>query len=169
MSTRAGVLLVVGALLFMGLGAGLVFLLTRSDGTTPPSVGVRRARRRPSLGTQNLVLLPLNSGRDAYTPAVGNDLAVTPVTRSAPAEVPGGQMGLYGGPLALGTCGRNQLIGFLQGNPDRGRAWAGVQGIEPADIEPFVLGLTALILRSDTLVTNHGYRDGAAGGAGPPF
>ena len=162
-STRAVVLLVVGALLFMGLGAGLVFLLTRSDGTATPSAsGSASASTSQASDTQNVVLLPLNSGENAYTPAVGNDLAVTPVTRSAPAEVPGGQVGLYGGTLDLGSCDRTQLVGFLQGNPDKGAAWAGVQGIEPADIEPFVLGLTALILRSDTLVTNHGYRDGAA-------
>jgi hypothetical protein len=41
-------------------------------------------------------------------------------------------------------------------------AWADVRGIAVADIAEYVDGLTPVVLRSDTAVTNHGYRDGAA-------
>lgn len=54
------------------------------------------------------------------------------------------------------------MVAFLQANPQKASAWSGVLGITPGDIPAYVAGLTPLILRSDTAVTNHGFRDGKA-------
>ena len=59
-------------------------------------------------------------------------------------------------------CDPAKLIAFLQENPAKATAWAGVLGIVPADIPTFIAGLTPVVLRSDTRVTNHGFSNGAA-------
>ena len=74
----------------------------------------------------------------------------------------GDHVGLYGGTLNTTTCDKGQLILFLTQNPDKGAAWAGVLGIPATQIPAYVTGLTSVLLRSDTLVTNHGYANGLA-------
>jgi hypothetical protein len=54
------------------------------------------------------------------------------------------------------------MVAFLEANPDKAAAWAEAQGIATAEIRGFVARLTPVILRSDTAVTNHGFRDGTA-------
>lgn len=70
--------------------------------------------------------------------------------------------GLYGGTRRAATCDQQKLIAFLQANPDKARAWAKVQGIPVSDIPRYVSRLTPVLLRTDTLVTNHGYDNGKA-------
>ena len=82
------------------------------------------------------------------------DDVVTTVSGAAP--------GLYGGTEILDTCNKDALIGFMQDNIDKATAWAGVQGIDVADIPDFINSLTDVILQADTRVTNHGFRDGRA-------
>jgi hypothetical protein len=53
-------------------------------------------------------------------------------------------------------------VAFLEANPDKARAWAGVLGVRTADIETYVDGLTPVLLQRDTRVTNHGFRNGRA-------
>ena len=53
-------------------------------------------------------------------------------------------------------------MAFLEANPTEARAWADVQGIEVGEIGDYVDGLTPMVLRSDTAVTNHGFTDGVA-------
>ena len=56
-----------------------------------------------------------------------------------------------------------QLKSFLREHPDKGTAWARVQGLAgPADIDSFVDGLAPVILTKDTWVTNHGFTNGVA-------
>jgi uncharacterized protein DUF6777 len=45
-------------------------------------------------------------------------------------------------------------------SPDKAAAWAGVEGITPADIPRYVVELTPVTLRSDPAVTNHGFANG---------
>jgi hypothetical protein len=75
---------------------------------------------------------------------------------------PGDAPGLYGGTRRVANCDPAKLVAFLQANPDKAGAWASVHKIRPADIPRFVSGLTPVLLRVDTLVTNHGFRDGKA-------
>lgn len=81
-----------------------------------------------------------------------------PVITSTPATTPG----LYGGTRQVATCDKQKLISFLGANPDKGRAWAQVEGITPDQIPAYVNGLTSVILRGDTRVTNHGFENGQA-------
>lgn len=72
------------------------------------------------------------------------------------------RVGLYGGTLNQSSCDPERLITFLQGDPAKAQAWAAVEGIRVSDIPTYVRGLTPVVLRIDTRVTNHGYRDGHA-------
>jgi hypothetical protein len=76
----------------------------------------------------------------------------------------GADPGLYGGSRDAQVCDVGQLVDFMQdeANADKAEAWAGVLGISVADIPTYLEGLTAVRLRFDTRVTNHGFRDGEA-------
>jgi hypothetical protein len=97
----------------------------------------------------------------APAPPTTPDVAVPPVQTPEITTVEGGHVGLYGGTLNVATCDKNQLVIFLQQNPDKAAAWAGVVGITVAQIPSYVAGLTPVLLRSDTLITNHGYSNGS--------
>lgn len=90
----------------------------------------------------------------------GPDPAGNPSSGNVVRTASGGVPGLYGGTRNLSTCDPELLITFLQQNPDKARAWAGVQGISPADIPAYVRSLTPVLLRTDTRVTNHGFLNG---------
>jgi hypothetical protein len=109
--------------------------------------------------------------------ATGPDPFTTPVTKATPSATPtvtlpgsstqtkavsGGTAGLYGGTEQASSCDAKKMISFLAANPDKGRAWASVEGIAPADIPAYVGSLTPVLLRVDTRVTNHGFSNGAA-------
>jgi uncharacterized protein DUF6777 len=74
----------------------------------------------------------------------------------------GNTSGLYGGTLNNSTCDRQAMIKFLQAYPAKGAAWSETQGIAQADLPRYISGLTPMLLRSDTSVTNHGFSDGHA-------
>jgi len=105
---------------------------------------------------------PISTANDPFAPSVGTDQSIPPVQTNGPTTVAGGHVGLYGGTLNLTTCDRNQLVVYLQQNPTKASAWASVIGITPEQIPAYVAGLTPVLLRSDTLVTNHGFVNGRA-------
>lgn len=72
-------------------------------------------------------------------------------------------VGLYGG-SGVNACDEEELITFLQENPDKGEAFASVNGIALADIPRFINGLSEGFLLHDTPVINHGFRNGVAYG-----
>jgi hypothetical protein len=76
--------------------------------------------------------------------------------------VSGTSVGLYGGTEHLSSCDVPQMSAFLRVNPDKGRAWAEVEGIRVDQIDAFLHSLTPVVLRTDTRVTNHGFANGAA-------
>jgi len=71
----------------------------------------------------------------------------------------GSTPGLYGGTRNQASCDQAAMVGFLAANLDKARAFAEAQAIGPAEVGAFVLGLTPALLRNDTRVTNHGFRD----------
>jgi Protein kinase domain len=81
-------------------------------------------------------------------------VSLTPVVGTTP--------GLYGGTQSIGSCDVEQMIAFLQADPAKGAAWAAVQGIAVAELPDYLRGLTPVVLRVDTRVTNHGYAGGRA-------
>ncbi|MEU6314189.1 DUF6777 domain-containing protein [Streptomyces sp. NPDC047014] len=70
--------------------------------------------------------------------------------------------GLYGGTQRLGSCDVEQQVGFLTADSAKARAFAQAAGLQEEDIPKFLRGLTPVVLRADTRVTNHGFRDGRA-------
>lgn len=77
-------------------------------------------------------------------------------------SVEGAAPGLYGGTGDEAACDAAAMVEFLEENDEEAAAWAEVAGIAPADIRGYVAGLTPLVLREDTRVTNHGFSGGEA-------
>lgn len=141
----------VFALLIALVGGGVVYLLANDSGN--------QAGEAISVTTE-----PISTAIDPFTPtgSTGTDVPVTPVEPSTSVQVPGGKAGLYGGTLKTSQCDKAQLVSFLAANPDKAKAWAQVQGISVEQIAPFVNKLTSVVLRSDTMVVNHGFANGKA-------
>lgn len=70
--------------------------------------------------------------------------------------------GLYGGTQRFGSCDVEQQVRYLTADAAKARAFAEASDIEQAKIPDFLRGLTPVVLRADTRVTSHGFRDGAA-------
>jgi hypothetical protein len=141
---------VVLVLLLAGAG---IWLLTRRDKPAPVVAG--------ETGT-SITTVPIEATQDSFTEPVGSGQEITAKTTSQPVTVKGGKKGLYGGTRNESSCDREQLISFLRADPQKASAWAGVLGIAPSDIPSYVRKLTPMLLRSDTLVINHGYVNGQA-------
>jgi hypothetical protein len=105
---------------------------------------------------------PVNTATNPFLPPVGDDaMGVVPPPGSG-ATFTASTPGLYGGTLNKASCDATKLVEFLRANPDKARAWASVHGIATADIDSFVSTLTTVVLRSDTMVINHGFTGGKA-------
>ncbi|MBD0741775.1 DUF6777 domain-containing protein [Streptomyces sp. CBMA152] len=85
---------------------------------------------------------------------------------SAPVQaihsVPGSTPGLYGGTQSVASCDVEQQIRFLDADKAKARAFSETAGINQNDLPSFLRGLTPVVLRADTRVTNHGFKDGHA-------
>ncbi|MFE9881099.1 DUF6777 domain-containing protein [Streptomyces sp. NPDC005784] len=70
----------------------------------------------------------------------------------------------FGGSAQPGTCVVGKLKKFLTDpkNSARAREWARVLNIRPNEISGYIDRLTPVVLRHDTLVTNHEYKHGKA-------
>ncbi|MFE3379677.1 DUF6777 domain-containing protein [Streptomyces anulatus] len=140
----------------------LVVVLTRPDGGS-------------KAGGEVFLQAAGDSGPDPFTESTARDSEPEPGTASpsvAPSAsrtgtqatrgVDGAAPGLYGGTRKVASCDVEQQIKVLQAAPDKNRAFASVQDIEPSAVPGYLRGLTPVTLRMDTRVTNHGYRDGEA-------
>ncbi|MFC8130337.1 DUF6777 domain-containing protein [Streptomyces sp. NPDC057302] len=129
-------------------------------------------------GGPELFMQPVAAqGPDPFTDSTATSTASpSPVTRS-PQPSPtgtssptaqgvrslsGGTPGLYGGTESVGSCDVDAQVRFLTADQGKGRAFAQASGISQAGIPGFLRGLTPVVLRADTRVTNHGYRDDRA-------
>ncbi|MEV8094462.1 DUF6777 domain-containing protein [Kitasatospora sp. NPDC085879] len=135
---------------------GVVLGLVLSGGSGTPAAA------------QQVALQPAGSaGQDPFTGSV-TDQSAAPTTGTATAAAPGGgnrsggDAGLYGGTMNVSSCDVPKLSAFLAANPDKAKAWAGVEGIQPNEIDGYLKGLTPVVLRVDTRVTNHGFSNGQA-------
>lgn len=75
-----------------------------------------------------------------------------------------GATGEFGGSTKPGTCDAEKLKNFLTDskNSAKAREWARVMNISTDQIPTHIDQLTPVVLRHDTLVTNHEYKDGKA-------
>ncbi|HNJ96996.1 MAG TPA: hypothetical protein PLV13_02645 [Ilumatobacteraceae bacterium] len=132
----------------MTLTAGQVLL----EPINQPSFDPFTDDMRVGAETQPTVTLP-----DLPSTTVATTLPDQP---PPPAQVQGATPGLYGGTRNNAVCDKQSMITFLEANPEKGAAWAQVQGIAVADLRAFIEALTPVTLTKDTLVTNHGFRNG---------
>ncbi|CAL9598963.1 hypothetical protein SUDANB38_05420 [Streptomyces sp. enrichment culture] len=82
--------------------------------------------------------------------------------QAGPRTVDGATPGLYGGTHSLPSCDVDQQARFLAADQAKARAFAQAAGVTPRGLGAWLRGLTPVMLRADTRVTGHGYRDGAA-------
>ncbi|RVU22792.1 hypothetical protein EOT10_20150 [Streptomyces antnestii] len=99
-----------------------------------------------------------------------------PVTRTPQPSAPGSTTaeggyvtsgdtpGLYGGTRSVGSCDVEKQVAFLTADQAKEGAFASASGISQASVPGFLRGLTPVVLRSDTRVTNQGFRAGEATG-----
>ncbi|OIK29276.1 hypothetical protein VT52_002145 [Streptomyces malaysiense] len=97
---------------------------------------------------------------DVSAPPAG--LAVAPL--AAARALSGGTPGLYSGSVRVAGCDVERQIDGLTADPAREDAFAHVAGVSRTDLPGYLRALTPVLLRADTRVTNHGYRDGQNAG-----
>ncbi|MET9436338.1 DUF6777 domain-containing protein [Streptomyces sp. NPDC006551] len=124
--------------------------------------------------SRQVLLQPVAArGPDPFTPSTARGAAppTTPPDSSPPSapapegpvrEVTGSTPGLYGGTRSVASCDVERQAAFLTADPTKARAFAESAGIPDSGVADWLRGLTPVLLRADTRVTNHGYRDGRA-------
>lgn len=168
---------VLGLLVAIALVVGVVMVVPGDDDDEGPSVVLEPISHSQTNDFFGNLDVALASGQaDQAVADLGTALDnVAGLADAVPVEdeiqttlsgagVAGEEDGLYGGSRDDAVCDIAQLTEFLtdQANADKAAVWAGVLGIETADIEEYLTGLTPVRLRYDTRVTNHGFEDGEA-------
>ncbi|GAA1593754.1 hypothetical protein GCM10009731_54130 [Streptomyces globosus] len=120
-----------------------------------------------------VILEPTGStGEEPFTPSTANATTALPAAapRVAPTaartltSVAGSEPGLYGGSRNLASCDVEKQIRYLGSDRAKNKAFASALKVEETAVPGYLRSLTPVQLRSDTRVTNHGYRSGAATG-----
>lgn len=157
----------VAAVLLLVIGVVAVLVLTGDEAEAevllePTGIEVPD----PFTATVALGEAPLSATTTTRPPSSSTSASTSTTAAPDPGAgggaVAGSAPGLYGGTRDTGSCDAEKVIAFLQSEPDKAAAWAGVHDIEVSAIPTYVRGLTPVILRRDTRVLNHGYRDGRA-------
>ena len=98
-----------------------------------------------------------------FMPAVGNDQGgVKPPPGTSSGTYNADLPGLYGGTRNYSQCDAAKMVTFLENNPHQASVWATTLGIQTSQISSYVHTLTAVTLRTETRVTNHGFVGGRA-------
>ncbi|HEY4630827.1 MAG TPA: DUF6777 domain-containing protein, partial [Blastococcus sp.] len=102
-----------------------------------------------------------STGSSPFTPPAAALEPGKPPTTLGDGTVSGASPGLYGG-TGSNPCNAEAIASFLETNPAKAAAWAGAEGIPIDQIRAYLGSLTSVTLRSDTAVTNHGFRNDRA-------
>ncbi|MEV0411770.1 DUF6777 domain-containing protein [Streptomyces sp. NPDC050448] len=133
--------------------------------------GPEEPKSAPGPESHEVLLQPVaTAGPDPFTTssAIGESAPARP-----PLPNPTGQgirtvnaatPGLYGGTQRLGSCDVEQQLRALTEGDTKAKAFAQAASVETAKIPEFLRGLTPVVLRADTRVTNHAFHDGRADG-----
>ncbi|WP_328302111.1 hypothetical protein OG389_31930 [Streptomyces sp. NBC_00435] len=121
----------------------------------------------PAAESQEVHLQPVASaGPDPFTTssAMGESAPVQPPVPNATGQgirtVNAATPGLYGGTQRLGSCDVEAQVQSLTADDGKARAFAEASQMKQEEIPDFLRGLTPVVLRADTRVTNHGFADG---------
>ncbi|WP_166487430.1 DUF6777 domain-containing protein [Geodermatophilus obscurus] len=138
-------LLTAGALLLALAALGAIWLLGRGD-TIPPSDVV-------------LAQPAADVGPEPFAESAAAGQGEPPISLAG--AVSGATPGLYGG-TGTNSCNAQGLADFLEKQPTLAAAWGTALGISVEQVRTFLGGLTPVTLRTDTAITNHGFRDDRA-------
>ncbi|MHA5050656.1 DUF6777 domain-containing protein [Streptomyces sp. SD15] len=132
-------------------GVSSVSPFFEEDGQLGTDIHLREAR--PSGGVQ------ASNNPGLYGGATGGDDSGSPGQ-----DGDDGATGEFGGSTKPGTCDVEKLKNFLTApeNSAKAQEWARVLRITTDEIPGYIDRLTPVVLRHDTLVTNHDYEDGKA-------
>ena len=161
--TRRWVVPVVVAVVAAIVGSLVVVLFVDTKTAGATVLLERAASPGPDPFTRSVTIGEVADFPDSIAPitrTVTADLSTDPTTGGL--TTTGNTPGLYGGTGDSATCDPTQLAGFLGHNPDKAAAWARTLGITTRAIPAYIKTLTPVVLTTDTRVTNHGYRNGAA-------
>jgi hypothetical protein len=142
----------IGVVALVALGFGL-FVLTSSEEAGAEVILEPTAASGTDPFTDSVAKENVRVKSGGVKQVAGGGRAIESLAGSAP--------GLYGG-TGKQACDPKALVAYLKRNPDKAAAFASVLGITPNAIEDYVAKLTPVLLREDTRVTNHGFRDGHA-------
>ncbi|MFB7353156.1 DUF6777 domain-containing protein [Streptomyces gardneri] len=140
-------------------------------GCSSDEQGGSHGEQPAAAAAQEIHLQPFTArGPDPFTASTARITGRTVVPERDPAaasvqqarEITGSTPGLYGGTRSEASCDVEQQVSFLSGDPGRTRAFAEAAGIPEVNVPGWLRGLTPVVLRADTRVTNHGYRGGRA-------
>jgi hypothetical protein len=153
-------------LVLAALGGGYWFLSPSDDGEAVTLV----MEPAGSMGANPFSDEPL---ADAPDPTIATKTTSTLPTSTAAVTTAstGTAPGLYGGTEVGTKCDAEAQIAFLKKNPGKAKAWLEALNSDPdlnwdggkvqtKDIGKYIASLTPVILRQDTVVTNHGYLNG---------
>ncbi|MFE2547070.1 DUF6777 domain-containing protein [Streptomyces sp. NPDC059355] len=151
------------ALVAVAAAVVLAVVLTRPSGSPSargevflqPAAATGPAPFTESTVTREAVPPPQSPAPSARSATPGTGTTATPsISGSAP--------GLYGGTRSVASCDVEKQIRALSAEPAKNGAFASALGIRPESVPGYLRALTPVQLRTDTRVTNHGYRDGKA-------
>lgn len=157
-------LLLVAAML--GAAGALVIVLNNDDDKDEDSGApvtlepVESPGASPFVTGSAVTTIPLSSAAVDAADAITADLEVDDETGGRVAA--GTEPGLYGGTMDEQSCDPFDLADFLETEPEKAAAWAGVLGVDVAGIRAYIENLTPVLLTADTWVTNHGFEEGQA-------
>lgn len=111
-----------------------------------------------------------DAGPDPFTRDASNQALALGATSASPSSAPSGQVAsvtgtsprVYAGAAGQQPCDKRAIWDDLRSNDQARAAWAGVLGINQSQVEAYINGSAAVILRSDTRVTNHTLSGGRA-------
>ncbi|MFJ2827928.1 DUF6777 domain-containing protein [Streptomyces sp. NPDC087263] len=92
----------------------------------------------------------------ATPPPVTRTQQSTPAGSDSVRSLSGSTPGLYGGVHSVGSCDVERQVALLAEDRTKARAFAQVTGVSQASLPSYLRGLTSVVLRADTRVTNHG-------------
>ncbi|MDV5149734.1 DUF6777 domain-containing protein [Streptomyces sp. SBC-4] len=138
-------------------------------GCTSDEQGGSHGEQPAAATAQDIHLQPLAArGPDPFTASSARITGLTVAPERDPdaasvhqvREITGSTPGLYGGTRSEASCDVEQQVSLLSGDHGRTRAFAEAAGIPETNVSGWLRGLTPVVLRADTRVTNHGYRGG---------
>lgn len=155
---------IAAAVVALAAVAALVVVLTRPGGGGSTQRAGAEVFLQPASATGPAPFTESTAARQAtpppYSPAPVPSPAGTATTPTR--SVSGAAPGLYGGTENVVSCDVPRQIAALSADPAKNAAFASALGIGPRAVPGYLRGLTPVQLRTDTRVTNHGYRDGRA-------